>query len=172
MASNSSTLASMPGHRRNKRAAVCAVVLFGLLTGAGEAAAQSDGVFVDPDTPAGKEYALPLDKARQDVAPNSAPQGSEQGDTELFGAGISKKGGGGGQAGGAQTGTDGGDRAKNETDRGGSDGMAGVDPRSVAKAAASGGSGISAGWLTALIAFGVLVVGGAAGLSLRALRSA
>ena len=154
------------------RAAVCAAVLFGLLTAAGDAAAQSDGVFVDPDTPAGKEYALPLDKARQDVAPGAGVQGSEGGDAELFGVGISKKSGGGGEAGGGQTAANGGDRAKDESDGSGSDGMAGADPRSVAKAAASGGSGISPGWLTALIAFGVLVVGGVAGLSLRALRSA
>jgi hypothetical protein len=140
----------------------------GLLAGAGEAAAQSDGVFVDPDTPAGKEYALPLDKARQDVAPNSGAGSSEPGDAELFGAGISKKGGGGGSGDGAPAG---GDRGQANGDDGGSQGDSAIDPRSVAKAAASSGSGISSGWLTALIAFGVLVVGGIAGLSLRALRA-
>ena len=155
--------------RRTTRGAACALTILGLLTGAGQAAAQSDGVFVDPDTPAGKEYALPLDKARQDVAPNSGPQGSDPGNTELFGAGISKRDGGG--KGGAQGGGKGAAAGGADGERGGSQGGAAIDPGSVAKAGASSGSGISSGWLTALIAFGVLLVGGIAGLSLRALRA-
>src|SRR5688500_11004564 len=81
----------------NSRRAACALAVVGLLAVGGEAAAQSDGVFVDPDTPAGKEYALPLDKARQDVAPNAGGESSQPGEAELFGAGISKKDGGGGK---------------------------------------------------------------------------
>jgi hypothetical protein len=152
--------------RTRTHGAVCALAVLGLLTVTGEAAAQSDGVFVDPDTPAGKEYALPLDRARQDVAPNSGAQGSEPGNAELFGAGISKRdgGGGSGERGGGESGASNGQRGEAQ-------GGSGVGTRSVAQAAASSGSGISAGWLTVLIAFGVLVVGGIAGLSLRALRS-
>jgi hypothetical protein len=149
------------------RTVACALAALGLLMTAGDAMAQSDGVFVDPDTPAGKEYALPLDKARQDVAPSSGAQGSESGDTEPFGAGISKRdgGGGGGDAAGS------GDRGGNGKEAGASQSDSAIDPRSVAKAAASSGSGISSGWLTVLIAAGVLLVGGIAGVSLRALRA-
>lgn len=48
------------------------------------ALAQGDDVFVDPDSPAGKEYAIPIDEARReasgrDGAPGSAP---------LFGEGV------------------------------------------------------------------------------------
>jgi hypothetical protein len=158
--------------RRGKiRIVACALAALGLLMAAGDAMAQSDGVHVDPDTPAGKEYALPLDKARQDVAPNSGTHGSESGDTELFGAGISKRDGGGGQGDGQGSGAGaeggGGDRADGKQAGGSQSDTA----RSVAKAAASGGSGISSGWLTALIAAGVLLVGGIAGLSMRALRA-
>jgi hypothetical protein len=153
------------------RIAACALAVLGLLMTAGDAMAQSDGVFVDPDTPAGKEYALPLDKARQDAAPNSGTQGSESGDTELFGAGISKRDGGGGRGDGQGSGAATGDRGGDGKASGSSQSDAAVDPRSVAKAAASSGSGISSGWLTALIAAGVLLVGGIAGLSLRALRA-
>lgn len=154
----------MPSRRKTGGAA-CALVVLGLLAGAGQAAAQSDGVFVDPDTPAGKEYALPLDKARQEVAPSSGAQGAGGGDTQLFGAGISKRDGGGKGGGGGSAAAGGGNG-----ERGAQDETA-ISPGSVAKAGASTGSGISAGWLTALIAFGVLVVGGAAGFSLRALRT-
>jgi hypothetical protein len=155
----------MPRQRRTGIAA-CVLAALGLMMAAGEASAQSDGVFVDPDTPAGKEYALPLDKARHDVAPSS---GSESGDTELFGAGISKRDGGGGNGDGKGSGATG-DRG-GDGKQGSSQGDAAIDARSVAKAAASSGSGISSGWLTALIALGVLLVGGVAGLSLRALRA-
>jgi hypothetical protein len=40
----------------------------------------------------------------------------------------------------------------------------------VAKAIAQSDGGLSAGWLTALVALGVLLVGGIIGLSVRALR--
>jgi hypothetical protein len=150
------------------RGAACIIALLGLLAAGAEAAAQSDGVFVDPKSPAGKEYALPLDKARQDAAPNPGGGGSQPGETELFGAGISKRGGGG-QDGGNRSETGRSDRGDDDNERG-AEGGAGVDARSVSKAAASSGSGISSGWLTALVACAVLLVGGIAGLSLRALR--
>lgn len=151
----------------NSRRAACALAVVGLLAVGGEAAAQSDGVFVDPDTPAGKEYALPLDRARQEAAPNTGGQGSQPGDAELFGAGISKKDGGGGRGNGAGSG----ERGSADEERGSSQGGGTIDARSVAEAATASSSGISSGWLTALIAFGVLLVGGIAGLALRALRT-
>ena len=136
---------------------------------------QGAGVFVDPDTPAGTEYALPLEKARRDAAPDRGARGAERDDAELFGAGISKRddgdGGASGQSGGARRGAAGGERADRGKAGDRSQRTAAIEPRSVSKAAGSTSSGISPGWLTALIALGVLLVGGVAGLSLRALRA-
>jgi hypothetical protein len=59
------------------------------------AAAQEDGVFFDPDSPAGKEYAIPLEQARRDAAAGgSTGRGSEGGGQSLFGAGIEPAEGG------------------------------------------------------------------------------
>ena len=162
--------------RMNRLGAACVFVALGALMTAGDAAAQRDGVFVDPDTPAGTEYALPLEKARRDVAPDRGARGAEGHDAELFGAGISKRddddgGATGGQPNAAEGGAAGRERADRGKERDRSQEVAAIDPRSVAKAGGSSGSGISPGWLTALIALGVLVVGGVAGLSLRALRA-
>lgn len=53
------------------------VVLLALLALPGAAFAQEPGVNVDPDSPSGKEYAIPLDRARGQAAPSaSAPQRS------------------------------------------------------------------------------------------------
>ena len=136
--------------------------------GAGMAIAQEDGVFVDPDSPAGKEYALPLDSARRDAgwrgrlsalrrsrlcSGRDLARGERAGRSEVKAKAAALRAGqraAGGSIAGA---------------------MGGVDAsRAVAQAVAESGSGLSAGALTALIALGVLLVGGAVGLSLRALR--
>jgi hypothetical protein len=55
------------------------------------AAAQEEGVFFDPDTPAGKEYAIPLDEARRDASGSRrAGPANEGGDQPLFGVGIER----------------------------------------------------------------------------------
>ena len=163
---SSSTLDPMPRRSKIRRAA-CILAGVGILASGGQAAAQSDGVVVDPDSPAGKEYALPLDKARQDVAPAGEAGSSGSEDTPLFGAGISKrKSGEGGQAGDGNDGRGQGDGGENK----GSGGQA-AGGSAVTAAAGASGSGLSSGWLTALVAIGVLLVGGIVGLSLRALRS-
>lgn len=81
---------------------ICIPLLAALLAGAvpGEAAAQREpGVFLDPDTPAGKEYAIPLERARREAAGSGGSSlrrgGSERAAAEsapLFGAGIAAKG--------------------------------------------------------------------------------
>jgi hypothetical protein len=67
------------------------------------AAAVEPGVHVDPGSPAGKEYALPLDQARREAGgsgiggsndPSSSGSG-KGGGSQLFGEGIKKKPGGG-----------------------------------------------------------------------------
>lgn len=59
------TAASM----RCLRQACLAIVVLSLI--AADAPAQEDGVFVDPDSPAGKEYAIPFDEARREAGGGS-----------------------------------------------------------------------------------------------------
>jgi hypothetical protein len=48
-------------------------------------------VFVDPDSPAGTEYRIPLKQARQDAAPDAEPRpGGGNADPPLFGEGITR----------------------------------------------------------------------------------
>jgi hypothetical protein len=66
--------------------------LFAAATPASSVAA--DGVHFDPDSPAGKEYALPLDQARNEAAGDKSPEGTgsdeESGESApLFGEGVS-----------------------------------------------------------------------------------
>ena len=61
--------------------------------GATDAAAQEPGVFfdpVDPDSPSGKEYAIPLESARRQADPRGAPPtgASRAGSAALFGEGV------------------------------------------------------------------------------------
>jgi hypothetical protein len=141
-----------------------AVLLLILAGGAGDAIAQDDGVHVDPKTPAGKEYALPLDSARRDAA-GGADTGSTSGAAPLFGAGISRRDAQG-------TGKGGQKRSANGTEDNGAatDGET-SSSKTVAAAVAKNGTGLSGGLLTGLIALGVLLIGGIVGLSLRALRA-
>ena len=53
------------------------------------AQAQEPGVFVDPDSPAGTEYEIPLEAARRDGAPDAERRGGGGQDAPpLFGQGI------------------------------------------------------------------------------------
>jgi hypothetical protein len=123
-------------------------------------------VHVDPGSPAGKEYAIPLESARREGAGGGAQGSGDKSGTgsgnkgasgsspPLFGAGISQakrhSSGGGGKNGGSG-GSGGGDAAPNAA-------------KSVAARADDGGS---ASLRTAGIAALVLLVGGALGLGLR-----
>ncbi len=69
--------------------------LCGLAAMPAMAAAQADEVFVDPQSPSGKEYEIPIDRARSQAAPKSkapasgasqAPSGASQ--SSLFGEGV------------------------------------------------------------------------------------
>ena len=52
--------------------------------------AQEDGVFVDPDSPAAKEYALPLEQARREAGGGSQGAGADA--APLFGEGVKPSG--------------------------------------------------------------------------------
>ena len=168
----STTLAQM---RRYLSAclAACIGTSLGVLWGPGIAFAQRDGVYVDPDSPAGKEYALPLDAARRNVTGgggSAAPGGDAP---PLFGAGVSQRGtvDDGGVAGDVKRGNRG-DRAISEdalrTPKAGGDGDGGEE--AVAQAVAASADGPSASLLTALVALGVMCIGLVIGLALRFLR--
>jgi len=52
------------------------------------ALAQDDEVFVDPGSPSGKEYALPVDSARQQAAKDGRKRSSKTQAAPLFGEGV------------------------------------------------------------------------------------
>jgi hypothetical protein len=147
-----------------------ALVALGLLVpGAGAASAQDSEVHVDPDSPAGKEYALPLDSARQDASGGSGGTGAAGQSAPLFGAGVSKAAGRGGGEGSDSGGGQG--DGSSSADRGGSNsGVSGGGTAQVARAVADEEGGLSPGVITLLIAMGVLFVGILIGLSVRVLR--
>jgi hypothetical protein len=160
---------------RGRLSGSVAIFLLGLVAvGGGVASAQDSGVHVDPNSPAGKEYALPLDSARRDASGGASSGGSGGDSAPLFGAGISRGGGSSGES-ATSSGSGSGDGKANGARDGGSGGsgssVGGVDATQAARAVADTGSGLSAGALTLLIALGVLAVGGLIGLSVRALRS-
>ena len=63
----------MSSSTRHKPLPVAAFVALALVGAPGVAAAAEPGVIVDPDSPTGKEYAIPLDKARSDTGGTSKP---------------------------------------------------------------------------------------------------
>src|SRR4051794_5178988 len=67
------------------RAIVALIALAWALAAAGTVGAQEPGVTIDPDSPAGKEYALPLDAHRAAAVGRDAGEGVPQ---PLFGVGI------------------------------------------------------------------------------------
>jgi hypothetical protein len=146
-----------------------AVVLALLVPSQQRAAAK--GVFFDPNSPAGKEYALPLDQARDEAAgagKSDRPVGEK---APLFGEGVSRRGsaplpaaGGGGASGGSGS-------------SGGSDvGGQGQGPQrlpatAAATAAASSAADDSYALSSAILwVAAILALGGIAGLVLRVLQ--
>jgi hypothetical protein len=138
------------------------VLCFCALLLAAPAAAQSPQV--DPSSPAGTEYQLPIDRARNEAVGGSSASsgsgGSTSGEPPLFGAGVEK--------------TKAGSRDQKLRTDGNPHTVASAEPDAVARtpgtvrahapAPDSGGSGLVAMGGGAL---GVLLIGGLAGLALR-----
>lgn len=63
-------------------------------------AAAQQSIFVDPDSPTGAEYDIPLERARRDASPDpqSANQSYRSSSAPLFGSGIETGSDGGGKA--------------------------------------------------------------------------
>ena len=100
--------------RRLVTAAIASAILAAV---PGAPALAQPGVHVDPGSPAGKEYALPLDQARRDAKGESGPGSSSRTSRSapLFGEGIEPADGGsapGGEKGPGRGGAGGNDRAK------------------------------------------------------------
>src|SRR5215207_7689413 len=74
------------GVSRSLRALLAAVLAMIWLAPA--ARAQEEGVFVDPGSPTGKEYAIPLDSARRQADPSGDGAGGAPESAPLFGSGI------------------------------------------------------------------------------------
>jgi hypothetical protein len=148
------------------------IALLVLVVAAPPAIARDDGVSVDPDSPAGVEYAVPLDQARRD-ATGTAGGGSAGTDhgQPLFGVGIERASAGSGGGGGAKgSGGSGRSAGTGGSSGGGTQAGAGEAGRNGASAAAievaaSGGS--STGLLSAGIAVAGLLLGLLGGLGLR-----
>jgi hypothetical protein len=159
------------------RIAGCLFATAAFMALAASALAQQDGVHFDPETPAGKEYAVPTESARNTGVPPSSTSRNVGGGAPAFGAGISRgsdapqstetSGGAAGRDGTADSGRG---RSNADETRRGSPESRSFRPTAAALASTDGGP--SGGLVTALIALGVLVVGGLGALALRKLRSA
>ena len=149
------------------------IALLVLVVAAPPAIARDDGVSVDPDSPAGVEYAVPLDQARREATGTAGggSAGTDRGQP-LFGVGIEPSsagsGGGGGAKGsggsGRSAGTGGGSSGGGTQAGAGEAGGNGASAAAI-EVAASGGS--STGLLSAGIAVAVLLLGLLGGLGLR-----
>jgi hypothetical protein len=151
-----------------------AIVLIGLVGSAVWALAANpassvaaNGVHFDPDSPAGKEYALPLDQARNEAAGDEGSKeigsdGESAQSASLFGEGVS----GGGRAAAQTDGSATGSPADGQAGPGGNGGSGGA---SAAAKLTDGGGGYSLLAGIGLVAV-VLLAGLGLGLALRSVQ--
>lgn len=130
------------------------IVIFAL--GLPAAAAGQESPKLDPNSPAGVEYQLPLDRAREEAAGETSrePGGSQR--APAFGTGVTERASSKDRGSGGAS-----DEGSGEIDAG--EASATNTPAKTASATPEGGAGAS----VPLIAAAVLLVGGALGLGLR-----
>ena len=134
------------------------------------AVAQDDEIFVDPGSPSGKEYALPVESARQQAAKDAPERPSSAQPAPLFGQGVDagspdgEVGAASGTADAKRAGS--GTGAGNDADAGTSSaqGAARTATLKAQAAAPDGGIGLAA---VIGVGAGVLALGGAIGVLLR-----
>lgn len=143
------------------------VVLGCGLLAAPRAAAAPDEVIFDPGSPAGKEYAIPLDEARRgaeggggegDAGSSAGPAGrSDIANPPLFGAGVKPERSGGGSSGGRSSGGPGGsfDRSGADTKASANGGDPGRGSSGSYESAGSRSNGVSE------VEEGLFTIGGA-----------
>lgn len=134
-----------------------------------QASALAGEVHFDADSPAGKEYALPLDQAREEAAGAGKVDGPAGEKSPLFGEGVSS-GGGGTPGGGGENGNgSGGNAAPGEGGGQAHGSQADRSPAAIAAAVSDGDSGYPVSnailWIVAFIA-----LAGLAALALRTLQ--
>ena len=137
-----------------------AIILMGLVLLPPAAVAQ-DGVLVDPDSPAGREYAIPLEEARRNAV-GGHPTGRPAADPPLFGAGIEERSESSPKSQRDGGSVDGPTRESSRGDR--TDGIAAGANGSAAVSAAAGGSNTA---VIAGIVGAVLAAAALAGFALR-----
>jgi hypothetical protein len=132
--------------------------------------AVAKGVFFDPDSPAGKEYALPLDQARDEAAGVHQSDGPAGKKAPLFGEGVSGRGSGPrqGASGGGAGGGSGADHAEAPAGSGARGQGQGLPAAAVTAAAISSTDDDYALSSAILWVAAIVVLGGIAGLALRA----
>jgi len=119
------------------------------------AAAQADEVFVDPQSPSGKEYAIPIDRARSEAAPKSKGPASGASQSPLFGDGV-----------GTDDAPASGNGSAAASERPGDRQPAAQPPPAVLRAQAAAPDGSANGVMLA-VAAGVLLIGTLIGLFVR-----
>lgn len=179
-----SAFATLTGMRRQ---ALLAATISGLcVLSPAVAGAQTPGLHVDPDSPTGHEYAIPLDQARGSASPGSQSSGGSAGSgsqaaAPRFGVGVAA-GGGSGHSGSGGSGSggsgSGGSGSNGGSGSGGASGGASHAGGSAARtvsalgvrldsATANPASSIGTSLLVGGIAAAVLVLGAVAGLMAR-----
>jgi hypothetical protein len=164
----------MPVRGKITAAAVGGLLAAGLPSGV---AGAEPGLTVDPQSPAGVEYAIPLDSGRGHGGGHGHSGGGSGGggSPALFGSGITPpgKGGSGTSPSGSGTGMSGGGGAHNGGTSGGATSHGSPNARSVADATppgiapASAAASYSTSGPIAGIVAAILVLGGGVGLFLR-----
>lgn len=141
-----------------------------LVLAAPAALAQDDEVFVDPGSPSGKEYALPVDSARKQAAKDGQKRSPETQAAPLFGEGVGDrpddaKASGSAGASGSRDDGDGDGGSTGQTRGSGADSsQAGTATLKAQAASPDGGIGLAA---VLGVGVGVLALGAGIGLLLR-----
>lgn len=150
--------------------AFLAAVVLSILPAAPAAAGE---VHFDPDSPAGKEYALPLPQARNEAMGKEGIKDEPPSQAPLFGVGVGGSGGGSGGGGESQGNGSPQSSGQNQGNSGGGGANPSDRPRSgTAKAnPATQDTSYGLGTAVALIG-GILLIALALGLALRALTKA
>jgi hypothetical protein len=132
--------------------------------------ARADQAHVDPGSPSGKEYAVPLDQARRHAATGNtaaAPTGAAPAAPPLFGVGIRSSGSGAGTRANHRPRRTPPARSPKKPSAGISSAGATPTPHRLAAAAAQPSTGLGSTALVGALAAAVLVLGGVGGVALR-----
>lgn len=163
--------ATLPGRGIERGTVITAFFAAVVLSMFAAAPAVAAEVHFDPDSPAGKEYALPLPQARNEAMGKEGIEDEPPSQAPLFGVGV---GGSGSSGGGSGSGSQGGGSPQASGQAQGNPAGGGANPsgnpRSATGKANPATAGTSYGLGTAIVLVGgILLIALALGLALRAL---